>query len=53
MSRLRKYYLLLFASCSCLSVAAQDYPGGVKVSGSLQSDILIPQNDAEVFRISG
>ena len=48
MSRLRKYYLLLFASCSCLSVTAQDYPGGVKVSGSLQSDMLIPQNDAEI-----
>ena len=48
MSRLRKYYLLLLASCSCLSVTAQDYPGGVKVSGSLQSDMLIPQNDAEI-----
>lgn len=45
-----EYYLLVFITSCALSlpIMAQEETQGVKLTGSIQSDILIPQNDSKI-----
>lgn len=45
---MKRYFLSIAVLCSTLSAAAQDNNSGISLSGSIQSDMLLPQNDDKI-----